>query len=97
MLCPGSTGSFLSVWFEGAVADVHPCSASLYSDSDLVVLGSESGTQNVPCQGTVVSGAQNVPCLDRAVVLLTLLTQGQQGRVSFVSGEGYHKTFGFRV
>src|ERR1700678_3230146 len=65
-----------------------PSSASLYSDSDLVVLGSESGSQNVPCRGTVVSGARNVPCLDCAVVLLTLLTQGQQGQVFFVSGEG---------
>src|SRR5271168_5347260 len=74
-----------------------PSSAALYSDSDLVVSGSESGSRNVPCRGTVVSGARNVPCLDHAVVLLTLLTQGQQGRVSFVSGEGYHETFGFRV
>ena len=73
-----------------------PFSASLYSNSDSVVLGSESGSRNVPCQGTVVSGAQNVPCLDRAVVLLTLLTQGQQGRVPFVSGEGYLETFRFR-
>ena len=73
-----------------------PSSASLYSCSDLVVLGSESGSRNVPCRGTVVSGARNVPCLDRAIVLLTLLTQGQQGRVSFVSGKGYFEMFGFR-
>src|ERR1700678_2234717 len=68
-----------------------PSSASLYSNSDSVVLGSESGSRNVPCRGTVVSGARNVPCLDHAVVCLgsmTLLTQGQQGQVPFVSGEG---------
>src|SRR5271155_3426604 len=42
-----------------------PSSASLYSDSDLVVLGSEPGSRNVPC-------------LDRAIVLLTLLTLGNK-------------------
>jgi len=47
-----------------------PSSASLYSCSDSVVLGSESGSRNVPRRGTVVSGARNVPCLDCAVVRL---------------------------
>ena len=37
-----------------------PSSASLYSDSDLVVLGSDSGSRNVPRRGMVVSGARNV-------------------------------------
>ena len=101
-MCPCSVGPS-SVSGSGelllmcVLALLGPSSASLYSDSDSVVLGSESGSQNVPCRGTVVSGAQNVPCLDRAVVCLRLLTQGQQGRVLFVSGEGYHETFGFQV
>ena len=30
MLCPGSTGSFLSVWFGWAAADVCPCSAGSF-------------------------------------------------------------------
>ena len=76
-----------------------PSSASLYSGSDSVVSGSVSGSRHVPRRDSVVSGAQNVSCLDRVVVCLgsmTLLTQRQQGRVPFVSGEGYHETFGSR-
>ena len=38
-----------------------PSSASLYSCSDSVVSGSESGSRNVPRRGTMVSGARNVP------------------------------------
>ena len=45
-----------------------PSSASLYSDSDSVVLGSESESRNVPRRDAVVSGARYVPCLDCAVV-----------------------------
>ena len=88
-------GGYRFVWVRVRVALEYPrvtldnpYSVSLYSGSDSVVLGSESGSQNVPCRGTVVSGAQNVPCLDRAVVRLTLLTQGQQGRVSFCLWRG---------
>src|SRR5271155_2131051 len=96
-LGPSSVSGLGELLLMCVLALLGPSSASLYSDSDSVVSGSESESRNVPCRGTVVSGARNVPCLDRAVVLLTLLTQGQQGRVSFVSGEDYHETFGFRV
>ena len=54
-----------------------PSSASLYSGSDSIVSGSESGTQNVPHRDSVVSGsksgAQNVPCWVRAVVQVSLV------------------------
>ena len=39
------------------LAPLGPSSVSLYSGSDSVVSGSESGSRNVPCRDSVVSGA----------------------------------------
>src|SRR5271155_6025889 len=69
-LGPSSVSGFGELLLMCVLALLGPSSASLYSDSDLVVSGSESGSRNVPCRGTVVFGARNVPCLGRAVIRL---------------------------
>src|ERR1700679_408769 len=60
----------LPMWLVCVLALLGPSSASMYSGSDSVVSGSESGSRNVPRRGTMVSGARHVPCLDCAVVRL---------------------------
>src|SRR5271155_727541 len=67
--CPTRLGSG-ELLLVCVLALLGPSSVSLYSGSDSVVSGSDSGSRNVPRRGTVVSGARNVPCLDCAVVRL---------------------------